>query len=91
MPSATPNCAPPPWTQAFSGARPFDEAMGDYQCDPRRARAADVRVHHPAGGSATAAAGVGAAVRRRAGNQDAMDGFTRIDGRDLSPAEFFAR
>ena len=33
---------------AFTGGRSFDDAMADYQHDPRRARAADLRVHDAA-------------------------------------------
>ena len=43
--------------EAFSGARSFDAAMGDYQPHPRRARPADLRVHVPARDARASAAG----------------------------------
>ena len=42
--------------ESFSGTRSFDEAMADYHGDPRRAGAADVRVHLPAGDAGAAGA-----------------------------------
>ena len=50
--------------EALSGARPFDEAMADYQRARDDAGAADVRVHVPARDARAAAAGDAAAVRR---------------------------
>ena len=62
--------------EAFTGARSFDDAMADYQRDPRRARAADLRVHDPAG-DAGAAAARDAAAARRGDRQPGRDGRVR--------------
>ena len=51
--------------QSFSGARPFDEAMAEYQSTRDEHGPADVRVHVPAGDPRAAPARVAAAVRRR--------------------------
>ena len=51
--------------EAFSGARPFDDAMGDYQTARDEQVAADVRVHVPARHAGAAAARDAAAARRR--------------------------
>ena len=76
--------------QAFTGTRPFDEAMASYQQRSRRTRAADVRVHHPAGDTRAAATRDAASARRRA-RQPGRDGPVRQRRRRmLSPAEFFA-
>jgi 2-polyprenyl-6-methoxyphenol hydroxylase-like FAD-dependent oxidoreductase len=76
--------------QALSGARPFDEAMGEYQ------RARDERVHpiyeftcqlatlEPPPPQLQQVLG---AVH---GNQEAMDGFARVNAGVTSPAEFFS-
>ena len=50
--------------QVFAGTSPFDEAMSALSARTRRARAADVRIHLPAGHARTAAARDAAVVRR---------------------------
>ena len=50
--------------EVFTGGRAFDDAMADYHRDARRPRAADLRVHDPAGDARAAAAGDAAAARR---------------------------
>jgi flavin-dependent dehydrogenase len=76
--------------QSLSGTRPFDEAMGDYQ------RARDERVLPIFEFTCQVAALeppppqlqqlLGAAH----GNQEAMDGFARVNAAVTSPAEFFS-
>ena len=76
--------------QSFSGTRPFDEAMGDYQ------RARDERVQPIFEFTCQVATleppsqqlqhVLGAAH----GNQEAMDGFARVNAGVTSPAEFFS-
>lgn len=76
--------------QSFSGTRPFDEAMGDYQ------RARDDRVGPIFEFTCQVATLeppspqlqqlLGAAH----GNQEAMDGFARVNAGVTSPAEFFS-
>ena len=51
--------------QSFSGARPFDVAMAEYQSTRDEHGHSDVRVHVPTGGPRAAPARVAAAVRRR--------------------------
>ena len=50
--------------QSFTGARSFDDAMGDVPAHARPARDADVRIHVSAGNPGAAAARDAAAVRR---------------------------
>lgn len=76
--------------EAFSGARPFDVAMGDYQVT----RDAHVLpMYEFTAGLATLEPPppdlqqVLAAVH---GNQEAMDGFARVNAGVISPAEFFS-
>ena len=78
--------------QTFTGARSFDDAMGEYQRDARRARAADVRIHVPAG-DAGAAAARDAAVVRRDSRQSEGDGRLCPDerGDDLAGGVLLAR
>ena len=76
--------------QSFSGARPYDQAMGDYQ------RARDKRVYpifeltcqiatlEPP--SPQVQQVLGAAH----GNKEAMDGFARVNAGVTSPAEYFS-
>ncbi len=77
--------------ESFSGARPFDVAMGDYQSTRDEQRPADVRVHLPTRDAGAAAARDAAAARRRCtATRTAMDGFARINAGVTSPAEFFS-
>jgi flavin-dependent dehydrogenase len=76
--------------QSLSGARPFDEAMGDYQ------RARDERVF-PIFEFTCQVATLGPPPPELAkvlgaahGNQEAMDGFARVNAGVTSPAEYFA-
>jgi flavin-dependent dehydrogenase len=76
--------------ESFSGARPFDDAMGDYQ----RARDAavlpmfemtcDIATLKPPSPQMQQAL---AAIH---GNQRAMDGFVQANAGTISPAEFFS-
>ena len=75
-PSATPSRAPPRSTTCSAAARPFDDAMADYQRARDDARAADLRVHDPAGHARAAAARDAAAARRRP-RQPGGDGRVR--------------
>ena len=76
--------------EAFSGARSFDEAMARLPGHARRAGPADVRVHHAARHPRAPAARAAAAAGAVHGNQDAMDGFARVNAGVTSPAEFFS-
>jgi 2-polyprenyl-6-methoxyphenol hydroxylase-like FAD-dependent oxidoreductase len=76
--------------QSLSGARPFEEAMGDYQ----RMRDADVgEMYDFTCGLATLEPPSPELQRILGaiyGNQAAMDGFARLNAGTISPAEFFA-
>ncbi len=76
--------------ETFTGARSFDDAMADYQRDPRRPRAADLRVHDAAGDARSRRPPemqqlLGAVH----GNQEAMDAFVSVTAGTVSPVEFF--
>jgi 2-polyprenyl-6-methoxyphenol hydroxylase-like FAD-dependent oxidoreductase len=76
--------------EAFSGARPFDEAMGDYQRDrdahalPMFEFTCDVAKMEP---PPPRTQQLIAAIH---GNQEAMDGFMRVNAGTISPREFFS-
>jgi 2-polyprenyl-6-methoxyphenol hydroxylase-like FAD-dependent oxidoreductase len=76
--------------EAFSGARPFDEAMSDYH----RKRDARVKpMYDFTCGLATLAPPPAEMQQLFAvihGNEQAMDGFARMNAGTISPAEFFA-
>ena len=70
--------------------RSFDDAMAELPADPRRPRAADLRVHHAAGDARSRR-------RRRCSScsapctatRTAMDAFVSITAGTVSPVEFF--
>jgi len=76
--------------QSLSGARPFDEAMGDYQ------RARDERVFPIFEFTCQVATleppppELAKVLHAAHGNQEAMDGFARVNAGVTSPAEYFA-
>jgi 2-polyprenyl-6-methoxyphenol hydroxylase-like FAD-dependent oxidoreductase len=76
--------------EAFSGPRPFDEAMSDYH----RKRDARVKpMYDFTCGLATLAPPPAEMQQLFAvihGNEQAMDGFARMNAGTISPAEFFA-
>ena len=76
--------------EAFTGVRSFDDAMADYQRARDDARAADLRVHDPAGDAGAAAArDAAAAAARCTATRTAMDAFVSITAGTVSPVEFF--
>ena len=76
--------------QAFTDARSFDEAMGDYQATrdahvlPTYEFTAQLATLEPPSPDLQQLLG---AVH---GNQDAMDGFARVNAGVMSPAEYFS-
>ncbi len=76
--------------QAFTGARSFDEAMGDYQATrdahvlPIYEFTAQLATLEPPSPDLQQLLG---AVH---GNQDAMDGFAQVNSGVMSPAEYFS-
>ena len=89
-PSGTPSCAPPRYDEVFSGARPFEDAMGDYQATrdahvlPMYEFTTQLATLEPPPPDLQQLLG---AVH---GNQDAMDGFARVNAGVTSPAEYFS-
>lgn len=76
--------------QSLSGARPFDEAMGEYQ----RVRDADVGAMYDFTCDLATLEPPPPELQRILGaingNQAAMDGFARLNAGTISPTEFFA-
>ena len=76
--------------ESFSGARPFDDAMGDYQTTrdehvlPMYEFTCQLATLEPPPPEMQQLLG---AVH---GNQEAMDGFARVNAGVTSPAEFFS-
>ena len=75
MPSATPSCAPRPWTTT-SAALTFRRRDVGLSAHPGRPGATHLRVHDPAGDSRAPAAGGGATAVRR-GRRPGGDGHVR--------------
>jgi 2-polyprenyl-6-methoxyphenol hydroxylase-like FAD-dependent oxidoreductase len=76
--------------QVFSGGRPFDDAMADYQA---RRDAQVLPMYELTTELATLEPpppDLAALLAAMAGNQAAMDGFARVNAGVTSPAEFFA-
>jgi 2-polyprenyl-6-methoxyphenol hydroxylase-like FAD-dependent oxidoreductase len=76
--------------QSLSGARPFEEAMGEYQ----RIRDADVGAMYDFTCDLATLEPPPPELQRILGavhgNQAAMDGFARVNAGTISPTEFFA-
>lgn len=75
---------------SFTGARPFDEAMGDYQAERDRHA---LPMYEFTTGLATLEAPppeVQRVLAAAAGNQEAMDAFARVNAAVMSPADFFS-
>ena len=76
--------------QSLSGARPFEEAMGEYQ----RIRDADVGAMYDFTCDLATLEPPPPELQRILGavhgNQAAMDGFARLNAGTISPTEFFA-
>jgi flavin-dependent dehydrogenase len=76
--------------EALSGARPYDEAMGDYwstrdrQAMPMYEMTAQIAALQPPDPQMIQL------VTAMQGNQEAMDAFARVNSGVTSPAEFFA-
>jgi 2-polyprenyl-6-methoxyphenol hydroxylase-like FAD-dependent oxidoreductase len=77
--------------ESLSGSRPFEEAMGEYQSERDRhvlpmyeftAELATLEPPPPQVQQVLAAA---------AGNQEAMDGFARVNAGVTSPADYFSK
>ncbi|MGH7725539.1 MAG: NAD(P)/FAD-dependent oxidoreductase [Candidatus Eiseniibacteriota bacterium] len=76
--------------ESFTGARPFDQAMKTYQ-EKRDAHV--LPMYEFTTGLATLEPPppeVGRVLAASAGNQEAMDGFARVNAGVTSPAEFFS-
>jgi 2-polyprenyl-6-methoxyphenol hydroxylase-like FAD-dependent oxidoreductase len=76
--------------QAFTGARPFDEALGDYQRDRDRCVSAMYELTCQLATLEPPPPELQRLLAAIHGNQAATDDFVRMNAGTLSPAEFFA-
>ena len=88
---AMPSCASPPCDETFSGGRSFDAAMADYQTARDRQVLPMYEFTTELATLEPPPPELQALLAAMPGNQDAMDGFARVNAGVTSPAEFFSQ